>query len=38
MRSAEHAVLISLRRRFRNVDWKPGSLFGRPGHAVMSGT
>ena len=38
MRTAEHAVLISLRRRFRNVDWKPGSLFDRPGHAVMSGT
>ena len=38
MRAAEHAVLATLRRRHRNVDWRPGSLFDRPGHAVMSGT
>lgn len=38
MRAAEHRVLNVLRRRHRNVDWRPGSLFDRPGHAVMSGT
>ena len=38
MRTAEHTVLSALRRRYRNVDWQPGSLFDRPGHAVMSGT
>ena len=38
MRTAEHTVLNALRRRYRNVDWQPGSLFDRPGHAVMSGT
>ena len=37
MRAAEHAVLNVLRRRYRSVDWRPGSLFDRPGHAVMSG-
>ncbi len=38
MRVAERTVLTTLRRRFRNVDWRPGSLFDTAGHAVMSGT
>jgi probable rRNA maturation factor len=38
MRAAEHQVLGSLHRRFRDVDWKPGSLFDRAGHAVTSGS
>ncbi|HEX2141297.1 MAG TPA: rRNA maturation RNase YbeY [Candidatus Limnocylindria bacterium] len=38
MRGAEHQVLGSLHRRFRDVDWKPGSLFDRAGHAVTSGS
>ncbi|MDQ3881066.1 MAG: rRNA maturation RNase YbeY [Chloroflexota bacterium] len=38
MRAAEHTVLNALRRRYRDVEWRPGSLFDRPGHAVMSGT
>lgn len=38
MRAAERAVLTTLRRRFRSVDWRPGSLFDSSSHAVMSGT
>lgn len=37
MRELEHAVLTVLHRRFRAVDWKPGSLFDRAGHAVGAG-
>lgn len=36
MRAAERAVLSVLHRRHREVDWKPGSLFDRAGHAVSS--
>ncbi len=38
MRAAERSVLHTLRRRFRAVDWRPGSLFDSSSHAVMSGT
>jgi len=38
MRGIEHQVLASLHRKHREVDWKPGSLFDRAGHAVSSGT
>jgi len=38
MRAGEHAVLNVLHRRHREVDWQPGSLFDRAGHAVSSGT
>jgi probable rRNA maturation factor len=34
MRSAERDVLHVLHRRHRDVDWQPGSLFDRAGHAV----
>lgn len=34
MRTIEHAVLTVLHRRYREVDWQPGSLFDRVGHAV----
>jgi len=37
MRDLEHRVLTVLHRRFRAVDWKPGSLFDRAGHAVGAG-
>jgi probable rRNA maturation factor len=36
MREAEHRVLTVLHRRFHGVDWKPGSLFDRAGHAVLA--
>ncbi len=38
MRHAEHAVLSSLHRKHHDVDWQPGSLFDRGGHAVMTGS
>ncbi len=38
MRDAEHDVLRALHRKHREVDWQPGSLFDRAGHAVTSGT
>jgi rRNA maturation RNase YbeY len=38
MRGVEHAVLGTLHRRHREVDWKPGSLFDRAGHAVSTGS
>jgi len=38
MRRAEHDVLGTLHRRHREIDWKPGSLFDRAGHAVTSGS
>jgi probable rRNA maturation factor len=37
MREAEHQSLTVLHRRFHGVDWKPGSLFDRAGHAVVAG-
>ena len=37
MREAEHQTLTILHRRFHGVDWKPGSLFDRAGHAVVAG-
>jgi probable rRNA maturation factor len=36
MRSAEHHVLTTLRRRHAEVGWKPGSLFDRPSRAVST--
>ena len=38
MRSLEHHVLGVLHRRHREIDWQPGSLFDRSGHAVMTGS
>ena len=38
MRALEHEVLGVLHRRHREIDWKPGSLFDRAGHAVAAGT
>jgi probable rRNA maturation factor len=38
MRSVERSVLTALHRRHRDVDWKPGSLFDRAGHAVSTGS
>ncbi len=38
MRAAEHEVLRTLHRRHHEIDWQPGSLFDRAGHAVTSGT
>lgn len=37
MRTVERVVLTSLHRKHREVDWKPGSLFDRAGHAVTTG-
>jgi probable rRNA maturation factor len=36
MRDAEHRTLTVLHRHFHGVDWKPGSLFDRAGHAVVA--
>lgn len=38
MRAVERSVLSALHRRHREVDWKPGSLFDRAGHAVSTGS
>jgi probable rRNA maturation factor len=38
MRAIEHSVLGTLHRKHRQVDWKPGSLFDRSGHAVSTGS
>lgn len=38
MRSIERSVLTTLHRRYREVDWQPGSLFDRTGHAVSTGS
>jgi probable rRNA maturation factor len=38
MRQVEHSVLSTLHRKHHEVDWKPGSLFDRAGHAVMTGS
>jgi len=37
MRTIERSVLTTLHRKYRGVDWKPGSLFDRAGHAVSTG-
>jgi probable rRNA maturation factor len=37
MREAEHRTLTVLHRHFHDVDWKPGSLFDRGGHAIVAG-
>jgi probable rRNA maturation factor len=37
MRALERQVLTTLHRTHREVDWRPGSLFDRDGHAVHSG-
>lgn len=37
MRAIERTVLTGLHRRYRDVDWQPGSLFDRTGHAVSTG-
>ena len=36
MRALEHEVLGVLHRRHREIDWQPGSLFDRAGHAVTT--
>jgi probable rRNA maturation factor len=38
MRAAEREVLHVLHRRHRDVEWQPGSLFDRAGHAVTMGS
>jgi probable rRNA maturation factor len=38
MRAVEHDVLGVLHRRHREIDWQPGSLFDRAGHAVTTGS
>ena len=38
MRAVEHDVLGVLHRRHHEIDWKPGSLFDRAGHAVTAGS
>jgi probable rRNA maturation factor len=38
MRGVEHQVLGVLHRRHRDIDWQPGSLFDRAGHAVTTGS
>jgi probable rRNA maturation factor len=36
MRALEHQVLGVLHRRHREIEWQPGSLFDRAGHAVTT--
>ena len=38
MRDAEHDVLRALHRKHHDIDWQPGSLFDRAGHAVTTGS
>jgi probable rRNA maturation factor len=38
MRRLEHQVLGVLHRRHHEIDWQPGSLFDRAGHAVTTGS
>jgi probable rRNA maturation factor len=38
MRAIERSVLATLHRKFGDVDWQPGSLFDRTGHAVSTGS
>ena len=37
MRRIEHNVLGTLHRKHHDIDWQPGSLFDRAGHAVSAG-
>jgi probable rRNA maturation factor len=36
MRALEHSVLTVLHRKHHDVEWQPGSLFDRGGHAVSA--
>ena len=38
MRDVERSVLAELHRTHSEVEWKPGSLFDRAGHAVTTGS
>ncbi len=38
MRALEHQVLGVLHRRHHDIEWQPGSLFDRAGHAVTTGS
>ena len=38
MRHGEHSVLSTLHRKHHGIDWQPGALFDRAGHAVMTGS
>ncbi|MDP9243507.1 MAG: rRNA maturation RNase YbeY [Chloroflexota bacterium] len=38
MRQGEHSVLSTLHRKHHEVNWQPGSLFDRAGHAVTTGS
>ena len=38
MREVEHEVLRGLHRKHHDIDWQPGSLFDRAGHAVTTGS
>jgi probable rRNA maturation factor len=38
MRSMERDVLAVLHRRHHEIEWQPGSLFDRAGHAVTTGS
>jgi probable rRNA maturation factor len=38
MRAVERSVLAALHRTHREVEWQPGSLFDRAGHAVTTGS
>ena len=38
MRALEHDVLGVLHRRHHDIEWQPGSLFDRSGHAVTAGS
>jgi probable rRNA maturation factor len=38
MRDVERGVLRALHRKHREIQWQPGSLFDRAGHAVTTGS
>ena len=38
MRALEHQVLGVMHRRHHDIEWEPGSLFDRAGHAVTTGS
>lgn len=38
MRAVEHDVLRGLHRKHHEINWQPGSLFDRAGHAVTTGS
>ncbi len=38
MREVEHEVLRAMHRKHHDIDWQPGSLFDRAGHAVTTGS